>query len=117
MNNKDVDIYAEQLDTQMRKGYLSYCVLLLCAKQPVYSGDIITSLRESKLVVVEGTIYPLMAKLLRDGALEYEWQESQQGPPRKYYQLTDFGREVLARLTSQVHALQKVITNLEKESS
>ena len=80
---KSSEQYAEQLATQLRKGFLAYCVLKVCSGKPVYTSDIIRKLSEAELVVVEGTIYPLLSRLQKDGLLTHEWQESEQGPPRK----------------------------------
>ena len=73
--------------SQMRKGMLEYCVLLLLRDRPAYASDIIQQLKEAQLLVVEGTLYPLLTRLKNDGLLSYAWQESTQGPPRKYYAL------------------------------
>src|ERR1700755_3542117 len=86
---------ADQSEIQMRKGLLVYCVLLLCKDGKVYSSDIIKQLRAAELIVVEGTLYPLLTRLNRDGVVAYEWQESEQGPPRKYYWLTAEGQTLL----------------------
>lgn len=101
-------------DTQMRKGLLVYCVLLLCQNGKVYSSDIINHLRAAELIVVEGTLYPLLSRLAKDGLLGYEWQESEQGPPRKYCWLTDAGSEVLQTLQQTYHKLHRSVTKLEK---
>ncbi|MDB5160836.1 MAG: PadR family transcriptional regulator [Candidatus Saccharibacteria bacterium] len=115
MNENGTDSYiAEQSETQMRKGVLVYCVLLLCKNGRVYTSEIINSLREAELIVVEGTLYPLLSRLARDKLLAYEWQESEQGPPRKYYWLTDEGRELLEALKVTYHKLHASITTLEK---
>jgi PadR family transcriptional regulator PadR len=106
--------YVEQADTQMRKGMLTYSVLLLCAKGKVYSSDIIKELRAAELIVVEGTLYPLLSRLAKDGILGYEWQESEQGPPRKYYWLTDEGIAITAELRKKYHQLHAVVHHLEK---
>ncbi len=84
--------------SQMRKGMLEYCILLLLERQPAYTSDIIRQLKEAELLVVEGTLYPLLNRLKKEGLLQYEWEESRMGPPRKYYALTDEGRQVLAGL-------------------
>ena len=84
--------------SQMRKGMLEYCILLLLKKRPAYASDIIQQLKEAELLVVEGTLYPLLTRLKNDGLLRYEWQESTQGPPRKYYALTDDGHLFLNEL-------------------
>ena len=98
----------------MRKGMLVYCVLLLCKDGKVYSSDIIKSLRQAELIVVEGTLYPLLNRLARDDVLGYEWQESEQGPPRKYYWLTDKGHETLNELEKLYKRLHASIGKLEK---
>lgn len=84
--------------SQMRKGMLEYCVLLLLRQRPAYASDIIHRLKDADLRVVEGTLYPLLSRLKNDGLLSYEWQESTQGPPRKYYALTPEGNEFLEGL-------------------
>lgn len=106
-----------QTETQMRKGMLVYCVLLLCKNGKVYTSEIIRELREAELIVVEGTLYPLLNRLARDKLLGYEWQESDQGPPRKYYWLTDDGRALLAGLTHTYNRLHAAVNKLEKEKS
>lgn len=103
-----------QAETQMRKGVLVYCVLLLCKEGKVYTSDIITSLRAAELIVVEGTLYPLLNRLARDKLLTYEWQESEQGPPRKYYWLTDDGHALLNMLQKSYAKLHTSIKTLEK---
>ncbi len=103
--------YAEQLATQLRKGFLAYCVLKVCSQATKYTSDIITELRNAELVVVEGTIYPLLSKLQKDGLLTHEWQESEQGPPRKYYKTTEHGDEVI-RLTAT--KITELTTTLKK---
>lgn len=108
------DTYAEQLATQLRKGFLAYCVLLICGESAKYTSNIILQLRGAELVVVEGTIYPLLSRLQKDGLLAHEWQESEQGPPRKYYKLTDFGQGVVARLGGHIKTLNSTLNKLEK---
>ena len=106
-----------QSETQMRKGMLVYCVLLLCKNGKVYSSEIIRELRVAELIVVEGTLYPLLNRLARDKLLGYEWQESEQGPPRKYYWLTEEGNELLHGLSATYNRLHKTVSNLEKGKS
>jgi PadR family transcriptional regulator PadR len=110
----DAQSMLAQAETQMRKGMLVYCVLLLCKNGKVYSSEIIRELRAAELIVVEGTLYPLLNRLAKDGLLRYEWQESEQGPPRKYYWLSDEGRELLDGLSATYDRLNKTITKLEK---
>src|SRR5574344_3035475 len=88
----------ENIKSQMRKGFLEYCTLLLVRKRPSYTSDIIEGLKRAHLIVVEGTLYPLLTRLKNDGLLSYEWIESTQGPPRKYYSLTEQGDIFLAGL-------------------
>lgn len=88
----------ENTKSQMRKGMLEYCILLLLHRAPSYASDIIAQLKDAKMLVVEGTLYPLLTRLKNDKLLKYEWQESTQGPPRKYYALTLDGEEALRQL-------------------
>lgn len=104
--------YAEQLAVQLRKGFLAYCVLRVCSGSAMYTSDIIKRLSQAELVVVEGTIYPLLSKLQRDGLLTHEWQESEQGPPRKYYRTTEFGEEVMKAVTKNITALNATLKKL-----
>lgn len=82
----------------MRKGILEYCILSIISRGEIYASDIIGELKKAQLLIVEGTLYPLLTRLKNNGLLSYNWQESTSGPPRKYYQITDEGREVLSRL-------------------
>ena len=104
--------YAEQLATQLRKGFLAYCVLKVCLREPKYTSDIIARLLEAEMVVVEGTIYPLLSRLRKEGLLVHEWQESEQGPPRKYYRTTVFGSEVVKAMTEKIAALNVTLKKL-----
>jgi len=88
----------ENTKAQMRKGILEYCILSVLSKDSCYASDIIKELKEVKVIVVEGTLYPLLTRLKNSGLLSYRWEESQQGPPRKYYELTAEGREYLKDL-------------------
>jgi PadR family transcriptional regulator, regulatory protein PadR len=106
-----------QSEIQMRKGMLVYCVLLLCKNGKVYSSEIIRQLRTAELIVVEGTLYPLLNRLARDKLLGYEWQESYAGPPRKYYWLTPGGRELLEGLSQTYKRLHTTVNKLEKGKS
>ena len=103
-----------QPETQMRKGMLVYCVLLLLKDGKVYTSELIRALRQAELIVVEGTLYPLLNRLAKDGLLAYEWQESEQGPPRKYYWLTPEGQKLLGELKTTYHKLHSSINTLEK---
>ena len=83
---------------QMRKGILEYCILGILSRSSAYAVDIINELRKAEVIVVEGTLYPLLTRLKNAGLLSYRWEESPQGPPRKYYELTAPGRSYLAEL-------------------
>ncbi|MFZ1243248.1 MAG: PadR family transcriptional regulator [Candidatus Saccharimonas sp.] len=104
--------YAEQLSTQLRKGFLAYCVLKVCSHRAQYTSDIIGRLRDAEMVVVEGTIYPLLSRLQKDGLLVHEWQESEQGPPRKYYKTTSYGNDVLRHVSHKIAALNMTLEKL-----
>lgn len=105
--------YAERNKSQMRKGFLEYCTLLVLKHKPLYSSDILKSLKEAELLVVEGTLYPLLNRLKRAELLQYEWKESTSGPPRKYYELTDNGKEVLKQFNAEWKALSNTISKLQ----
>ena len=88
----------ENTQTQMRKGILEYCILAIISRGEIYASDIIAELKTAKLLVVEGTLYPLLTRLKNNGLLSYNWVESTSGPPRKYYQLTPEGSVLLKQL-------------------
>ena len=88
----------ENTKAQMRKGILEYCILSVLSRNSCYASDIIKELKEAKVIVVEGTLYPLLTRQKNAGLLSYRWEESQQGPPRKYYALTPEGKDYLADL-------------------
>lgn len=113
-DNTNFEALLEQSNTQMRKGVLTYCILLLCRDGKVYTSDIIRRLHDAELIVVEGTLYPLLNRLAREGLLGYEWRESEQGPPRKYYWLTDEGNKALVAMHQVYERLTKSIKTLEK---
>ena len=102
--------------SQMRKGMLEYCIMLLLRRQPCYANDIIQKLREAEMIVVEGTLYPLLSRLKRDGLLGYEWRESTQGPPRKYYVLTPEGQDALQQLDAGWEEIQRTVAILKVKS-
>lgn len=101
---------------QMRKGILEMCILSIISEKEAYPSDIIDKLEESKLIVVQGTLYPLLTRLKNAGLLAYNWKESVQGPPRKYYHITDMGQEFLAGLletwSQLVQAVQQSTKNV-----
>jgi len=88
----------ENMKAQMRKGVLELCVLSLLEHTEAYPSDIIKQLKESKLIVVEGTLYPLLNRLKNSSLLSYYWKESKTGPPRKYYVITEDGKDVLSEM-------------------
>ncbi len=96
----------------MRKGILEYCILGILDSSDAYVSDIIDQLKEAKLIVVEGTLYPLLTRLKNAGLLEYRWEESSSGPPRKYYSLSDSGRAFQKELKMTWEELQSAVTIL-----
>ena len=113
MDRADTESRLENLQAQMRKGVLEYCILLVIARgQQVYASDILGALKASNMIVVEGTIYPLLSRLNRSQYLQYQWIESSAGPPRKYYSLTPRGREALQQMTDQWVAFTTSIDEL-----
>ncbi len=88
----------DNIQAQMRKGVLEYCIIAVIARGEIYASDILTQLKEAKLIVVEGTLYPLLTRLKNAEILSYRWVESQQGPPRKYYSITEKGQDFLTGL-------------------
>lgn len=105
---------AENTQTQMRKGILEYCVLLIISRGEIYASDIIAELKNAKLLVVEGTLYPLLTRLKNNGLLSYNWVESTSGPPRKYYVLTPEGSQILKQLDTTWQELVYAITTSQK---
>ena len=88
----------ENIQSQMRKGVLEFCILSIISNNEAYASDIIKQLKDGKILVVEGTLYPLLTRLKNDGLLKYSWEESKSGPPRKYYQITVLGETVLKEM-------------------
>lgn len=107
----------ENTQAQMRKGILEYCILLIIAGEDSYVQDIINKLKTSKMLVVEGTIYPLLTRLKNMGLLSYRWEESTQGPPRKYYSITETGKGFLQELETSWHELTAAIENLKQATT
>ena len=101
----------ENAKAQMRKGVLELCILAIIEEDEVYSKDIADRLKDNDLIVVEGTLYPLLARLKNDGLLDYSWRESNSGPPRKYFKTTDLGREFLEVLTNSWQKLVDSVGN------
>lgn len=103
----------EQKRSHMRKGLVEFCILLAIADERVYSSDILKKLKSADLLVVEGTLYPLLSRLKSQGLLTYEWEESKAGPPRKYFELTDSGRATLIALRDTWKELHASISRLK----
>lgn len=99
----------ENMKAQMRKGVLELCILKLLTNNEMYPSEIISSLKKSELIVVEGTLYPLLTRLKKAGVLDYRWEESESGPPRKYYKVTDFGKHFLKELEKTWSLLQVAV--------
>ena len=106
-------INTENISSQMRKGILEYCILSILVHRDAYSSDLIVSLKRAKIIVVEGTLYPLLTRLKNQGYLSYRWEESKQGPPRKYYNITEKGKLILTELESAWNELVEGIVNLK----
>jgi PadR family transcriptional regulator PadR len=107
----------ENTKAQMRKGILEYCILLTLSRKRAYASDIISAMKAAEMIVVEGTLYPLLTRLKNDGYLAYKWEESQQGPPRKYYELTDTGRLFLNELEASWKELVEAINHLRNNDN
>lgn len=104
----------ENTKAQMKKGVLEFCILSILSKQDLYASDIIKTLKESKMIVVEGTLYPLLTRQKNAGLLSYRWEESTQGPPRKYYTLTEKGKEYLSELKKSWTELVDAVNLINK---
>jgi PadR family transcriptional regulator PadR len=102
----------EEAKSRMRKGMLEFCTLLSISKNPVYASDILAQLKCADLIVVEGTLYPLLTRLRTEGLLTYDWKESASGPPRKYYTLTEAGKDKLLHLEETWKSLVESINTL-----
>lgn len=102
----------ENIKSQMRKGILEYCILTIISRQEAYTSDILEALRQADLLVVEGTLYPLLSRLKNNGLLSYRWQESKDGPPRKYFTLTEEGQQLLAQLDQEWTVINGAINKI-----
>ena len=103
----------ENAKAQMRKGILEYCILSILDKNDLYTSDIISALKDNDLIVVEGTLYPLLTRQKNAGLLKYRWEESTQGPPRKYYTLTEIGEKYLKELNESWNVLVKSVDSIK----
>lgn len=99
----------ENTKAQMRKGVLEFSILSILESKEAYPSEVIDKLKEGKLIVVEGTLYPLLTRLKNAGLLKYRWEESKSGPPRKYYSLTEVGIEFLKELESTWNELVQAV--------
>ncbi len=105
----------ENTKAQMRKGVLEFCILSVLKKEDAYTSEILENLKNAKLLVVEGTIYPLLTRLKNDGLLHYRWEESTSGPPRKYYGLTEDGITFLNELGTTWNELSNAVNTITNQ--
>ena len=115
MSKEKITSILEKNKSQMRKGFLEYCTLLIISQGQIYALNLLKELRKVKIEVVEGTLYPLLSRLKREGILSYSWQESDEGPPRKYYFLTEFGQVVLTKVDQSVQDSLKSVAKLREK--
>ncbi|THD68037.1 PadR family transcriptional regulator [Robertkochia marina] len=107
----------ENTKAQMRKGVLEYCILSILESEDQYASEILDTLKDAKMLVVEGTIYPLLTRLKNAGLLTYRWEESTSGPPRKYYALTDDGTNFLKELDATWDELRNAVNLVTRSKS
>ena len=107
----------ENTQVQMRKGILEYCILEIIARGEVYASDMLEELTQARMIVVEGTLYPLLTRLKNAGLLDYTWKESTSGPPRKYYTLTEGGQDFLLQLRLTWEEVQDSIRIIRQKPS
>lgn len=105
----------ENTQAQMRKGILEYCILSILVRGEAYPSEILEALKNAKLLVVEGTLYPLLTRLKNDELLSYRWEESNSGPPRKYYHITESGKLFLSELDKTWAELKDAVESLTKK--
>ena len=107
----------ENTKAQLRKGILELCILSILEKKEAYPSEIIETLKDAKLIVVEGTLYPLLTRLKNSELLTYRWEESSSGPPRKYYSITKMGKTFLGELSLTWEGLQIAVIRITKNTS
>ncbi len=112
MTTVETTINTDNVKAQMRKGILEYCILLILARNDAYATAIINELKAAQMIVVEGTLYPLLTRQKNQGLLSYRWEESPQGPPRKYYMITEKGRQLLKELDASWEELVTTINSI-----
>jgi PadR family transcriptional regulator, regulatory protein PadR len=113
MEQNDFQKSIDNAEAQMRKGVLEYAILLIISQRKTYANEIIENLQKVRLAVVEGTVYPLLSRLKNAGLLNYSWEESRSGPPRKYYSITSRGQRFLSSYEEQWQVLEKAINTLK----
>jgi PadR family transcriptional regulator, regulatory protein PadR len=106
----------ENTKAQMRKGVLEFCILSVLKEKDAYTSEILDTLKNAKLLVVEGTVYPLLTRLKNDGYLAYRWEESTSGPPRKYYGLTEDGKLFLNELANTWNELSGAVNTITNQN-
>jgi len=107
----------ENTKAQMKKGVLEYCIMSVISRGEAYASDILEEMKSSNLIVVEGTLYPLLSRLKNDGFLSYSWVESKSGPPRKYYVLTESGKIFLSELMKTWQNLVGAVKTITENSN
>lgn len=107
-------INKENIATQMRKGIMDYCFLIILARRRVYPSEIISCLSEAGLSIKEATVYTVLNRLTKEGKVTYQWEESTQGPPRKYFLITTLGREYLQETEQVWDEISGSITKLKE---
>jgi len=107
----------ENAKAQMRKGVLEYCILSILSDKDAYASDVINKLKDARMIVVEGTLYPLLTRLKNAGLLSYRWEESTQGPPRKYYALTELGKDFLKELDNSWNELVEAVQTINHQTA
>lgn len=110
-----MDQTSENVRAQMRKGVLEYCILVILSKREAYASSIIEELKKANMIVVEGTLYPMLIRQKNQGLLSYRWEESPQGPPRKYYVITEKGRTQLSEMDAAWKEIVDTIETLKNE--
>ena len=106
----------ENTKAQMRKGVLEYCILSILKDGEAYTSDLLETLKDAKMLVVEGTVYPLLTRLKNAGLLSYRWEESTSGPPRKYYDLTETGKLFLKELDGTWDELKLAVSKVTRQN-
>lgn len=111
------DLNTDNVKSQMRKGVLEYCILSILNNNDAYASELIAELKDAKMIVVEGTLYPLLTRQKNQGLLSYRWEESPQGPPRKYYSITDKGKELLQEMDSVWQEVVDSISHIRNKNN